>query len=165
VTFVLRESTSAEALDDLAAGRIDLAVVVVDRGDLWLDDDLVLVAPPGLDPKTANFVTLRKGTSTRLELSAHFPEAHVVMELGSIAALKENVAAGVGIALVSRHAVERDLASGRLVLVRDKRTPIVRPWHIVHRGLDTLSPAASALRSMMLESRRSPAKRRRSRSR
>jgi DNA-binding transcriptional LysR family regulator len=154
VTFVLRESTSGEALEDLAAGRIDLAVVVVDRGDLWIDDDLVLVAPPGLDPKTANFVTLRKGTSTRLELAKHFPEAHVVMELGSIAALKENVAAGVGIALVSRHAVERDLVSGRLVLVRDRRTPIVRPWHIVHRGLDALPPAASALRSMMLESRK-----------
>lgn len=153
VTFVLRESTSREALDDLASGAIDLAVVVEPRGDAWLDDELVLIAPPGMSARGANFVTLRRGTSTRAALDAHFPEARVVMELGSIAALKENVVAGVGIALVSRHAVERDLTAGRLVIVRDKRTPIVRPWRIVHRGLDVLAPAASALRTMMLESR------------
>jgi hypothetical protein len=37
-----------------------------------------------------------------------------------------------------------------LVLVDDPRTPIVRPLHILHRGLDRLPPAASALREMMM---------------
>ena len=76
--------------------------------------------------------------------------AEIVMELGSIAAVKGHVRSGVGVALVSEHAVKTDVALGRLVIVRDRRTPIARPIHLVHRGLDRLPPAAAALRERML---------------
>jgi DNA-binding transcriptional LysR family regulator len=76
------------------------------------------------------------------------------MELGSIAAVKGNTRAGVGIALVSRRAVERDLTGGQLVALPDERTPIVRPLYLVHRGRDRLPPAAAALHRML---RKAPA--------
>ncbi len=101
----------------------------------------------------APFVTLVSGTSTRELLERYFPAARVVMELGSIAAVKGNVRAGIGVALVSRSAVQTDLSLGRLVEVPHAATPIVRPLHIVHRGRDRLPPAAAALRRLLLEHR------------
>ena len=41
---------------------------------------------------------------------SYFPGVPIAMELGSIAAVKGNTRAGVGIALLSRRAVERDVA-------------------------------------------------------
>lgn len=150
VRFFLREQTPEEALASLDAGEIDLAIVPADRGDPWFVDELVLVAAPGTDPKGAPFVTFRTGASSRAELDRAFPSAEIAMELGSIAAVKGHVRSGVGIALVSKHAVKTDVQLGRLVIVRHRKTPIRRTIHVVHRGLDRLPPAAAALRSRML---------------
>lgn len=161
ITFVLRESTTDEALDGLARGELDLAIVTTKEGERWITDELVLVAPPGTcDVASMPFVTFRAGATTRQLVEKHFPGARIVMELGSIAAVKENVRAGLGIALVSRHAIADDVAAGRLVVVDDRRTPIARPLRIVHRGLDRLPPAAAALRAMLLESRAHRSRRR-----
>jgi DNA-binding transcriptional LysR family regulator len=98
-------------------------------------------------------VTFGRGSTTRALLEKHFPGARVVMELGGIAAVKGNVRAGIGIALVSRSAVEHDLAVGRLIEVPHAVTPILRPLRLVHRGLDRLPPAAARLRGLLLERR------------
>jgi len=154
VRFRLREATTADVLDALERGEIDLGVVTFPEGEPWIDDSLILVAAPGLATKDAPFVTFARGSTTRALLDQHFPDADVVMELGSIAAVKGNVRAGIGVALVSRFAVEHDLAQGRLVEVPHPATPILRPMHIVHRGEDRLPPAAAALRRLLLDRRR-----------
>ncbi|TKC95191.1 LysR family transcriptional regulator [Polyangium fumosum] len=159
VRFRLREATTAEVLDALERGEIDLGVVTHPEGELWIDDQLILVAAPGLPADGAPFVTFGRGSTTRALLDQHFPDADVVMELGSIAAVKGNVRAGIGVALVSRFAVEHDLALGRLVEVPHPATPIVRPMHIVHRGEDRLPPAAAALRHLLLARRAARPKR------
>ncbi|AKT39243.1 LysR family transcriptional regulator [Chondromyces crocatus] len=156
VRFLLREATADEVLSALHEGTLDLGLVVSDEGELWREDELILVASPALaSPERAPFVTFGRGSSTRTLLEQHFPGAQVVMELGSIASVKGNVRAGIGIALVSRQAVEHDLSVGRLVEVPHPATPIVRPLRIVHRGLDRLPPAAARLRAMLL-ARRQP---------
>lgn len=165
VRFLLREANADEVEAMLHAGELDLGVITSERGEPWFDDWLVLVAAPGLArPEAAPFVTFGKGSTTRALLGRHFPGAEVVMELGSIAAVKGNVRAGIGVALVSRSAVEGDVARGTLVIVPDPRTPIVRPLSIIHRGVDRLPPAAAALRELLLASRdpqtRKPARRR-----
>lgn len=159
VRFRLREATTAEVLDALERGEIDLGVVTHPAGELWIDDELILVAAPGLPTKDAPFVTFARGSTTRALLDQHFPGADVVMELGSIAAVKGNVRAGIGVALVSRFAVENDLAQGRLAMVPHPATPIARPMHIVHRGEERLPPAAAALRRLLLSRRNLQAKR------
>jgi len=152
VRFLLREATADRVLDDLHAGELDLGVVTVDEGELWRDDELILVASPEIDPAGAPFVTFSAGT-TRVLLEQHFPGVEIVMELGSIAAVKGNVRAGIGVALVSRAAVEHDIAAGRLVEVPHPKTPLPRALRLVHRGVDRLPPAAAKLREMLLATR------------
>ena len=153
IHFRLREALIAEVLEAVDGGELDLGIVSTPDGDFWRLDELILVAAPGLatvDPATASFVTFTPGATSRQLLDRHFPEANVVMELGSIAGVKGNVRAGIGVALVSRSSVERDLALGLLVEVPDARTPIVRELRLVHRGADRLPPAAAELRRMLL---------------
>ena len=151
VSFLLREAPTDQVLEALEAGELDLGVVTHPSGEPWFDDHLILVAAPGVEARGAPFVTFSRGTTSRELLDRHFPGATVVMELGSIAGVMGNVRAGIGIALVSRHAVESDLTLGTLVEVPSSITPIVRPMAIVHRGIDRLPPAAAALRRLLLE--------------
>lgn len=162
VRFLLREATTPEVLDALARGELDLGVVTHAGGELWRRDDLILIASRELAKErkdavlSAPFVTFARGSTTREMLDKHFPSAEIVMELGSIASVKGNVLAGIGIALVSRSAVERQLAEGRIVEIPHPKTPIPRPLHLVHRGRDRLPPAAAALRKLLLATRARP---------
>jgi DNA-binding transcriptional LysR family regulator len=150
IRITLREVSTDAGLAALEAGEIDLCIVTpaartVRHGEPWLRDQLVVVSAPGVDPRGAPFVTLLPGATTRALLTRHFPGAEIAMELGGIGAILAHVKSGVGLALVSRAAVQGDLADGRLVLVPDRRTPLHRPLRIFHRGTDRLSPAATAL--------------------
>ncbi len=165
VQIHLREGVSSDLLDALEAGDLDLVILgrVLQRGggdlvrtarsglarEKWLDDELILVGAPGVDPTSAPLVTFARGATTRTLVDLHFPGVPIAMELGSIAAVKGNTRAGVGIALVSRRAVERDLAGGQLVVVNDERTPFVRPLVLVHRGRERFSPAVAALHRIL----------------
>lgn len=151
VRIVLRELTRDEALDQIERGEIDIAVLTGPEGEPWRDDAFVLVAAPGVRLKGAAFLTFPKGTVTREMLDRHFPDADIVMELGSIAAIKGHVAEGIGVALISRAAITRDLAIGRLVELRHPETPIPRQLVLSHRGVERLPPAAAALRELLLE--------------
>lgn len=166
IRFLLRETSSDEALDALHAGEIDIAIISAAGGEPWFTDELIVVAAPGFElgegPRAvdeAPFVAFRRGSTSRALLDAAFPAADVVMELGSIATVKANVRAGVGLALVSRHAVVRDLAEGSLLRVASESTPIARPLGLVHLGVERLPPAAAALRALMLSPRGRPPRR------
>lgn len=170
VQISLREAAPDDLLDALEAGDLDLVILarVVRRGagdllraarsglarERWVDDELVLVGAPDVDANTAPLVTFARGATTRTLVDQYFPGVPIAMELASIAAVKGNVRAGVGVALVSRRAVERDLAGGQLVVVPSEHTPMVRPLYLVHRGRDRLPPAATELHRMLREASR-----------
>lgn len=150
VLLRLRELSSAEVVDAVREGSADLGIAMGGTvGDRWRTDALVLVAKPGVERAGAPFVTFPRGTNTREALDRLFPEAEIAMELSSIATVKANVRAGMGVALLSRAAAENDLAAGRLCVLDDRRTPITRVMRVVHRGKARLSPAAAALRAML----------------
>ncbi len=167
VQILLREANPDALLDALEAGDLDLVILarVVQRGggdllraarsglvrEKWIDDELVMVGAPGVDARTAPMVTFSHGATTRTLVDQYFPGVPVAMELGSIAAVKGNTRAGVGIALVSRRAIERDVAGGQLVVVPTAQTPIIRPLYLVHRGRDRLPPAAGELHRLLRE--------------
>lgn len=166
IRYSLRETTTDESLDALHAGEIDIAVATGAGGEPWFTDELVLVAAPDFAlPKDleaiarSSFIAFRRGSTSRDLLDEAFPEADIVMELGSIATVKGNVRAGIGLALVSRHAVVRDLAEGSLVTVPTPRTPVERPLALVHLGAERLAPAAAALRHLLLSARGRPPRR------
>jgi DNA-binding transcriptional LysR family regulator len=160
--IVLREVTSDEAAREIERGQLDLAIVSEQKGELWRRDAFVLVGSPRKrQQKNPAFLTFLPGTSTRKALDRHFPDAHVVMELSSIAAVKRHVRQGVGVALISRAAVETELAQKTLIELTHRATPIPRVLVLLHRGADLLTPAAAALRALLLTKPR--AKRQRSR--
>lgn len=157
VGILVREATTRELAEGLAAGDFDLAIVSGrPEGDTFCEDELVLVAKTRLSPESAPFVTFPKGAHARDILDELFPDATIAMEIASIAAVKANVRAGVGLGLISRRAVQKDLLSRQLVELEHAKTPVRRTLSIVHRGLSRLPPAALALHALLLARRPTP---------
>ena len=72
---------------------------------------------------------------------AHFPRT---MQLGSLEAQRAGVLAGLGLALLPRHAVSLELASGRLRELPVAELPLRHSWCVVHPRDRHLSPVAQA---------------------
>lgn len=66
-----------------------------------------------------------------------------VAEIGSTAAIKEAVKAGIGISILSRRAVIDDVKCGRLVAVSVIDHKLQRPFYLIQRKNRALSPVAS----------------------
>lgn len=159
ISVRLVEMSTAETIEAVHRGDLDLGIATRLPGDTapwsvdeehWLDDPLVLVQAPDEAREEPPFLTFVAGSPLRTLLERHFPDVSIAMELGSIAAIKGNVAAGVGIALVPQSAVEHTVADGRLAERDDPRTPLHRRLVLVHRSVDRLSSAAAALRLLLL---------------
>ena len=77
-------------------------------------------------------ITREPGSATRLAMEQAFSEAGVVprieMEIASNETIKQAVAAGFGVGFLSAHAVQQELALGRLAVI-----PVMRQWYVVHR--------------------------------
>ncbi len=148
------EIGSREQLQErLKRGALDLAVLSLPIPDLdlvstrFMDDELVMVVPAGhplagkkrlslRDFKDESFLMREPGSGTRaaVEMAAHRAPVslQVGMELGSNGAIKHAVEAGLGVAVLSRHAIELERKGGGLVVVAVEGFPIRRPWSIVH---------------------------------
>lgn len=99
---------------------------------------LVVVGPPtaarGFEPAGATWLLREAGSGTRATTSMLLEELEISpprMTLGSHGAVVAAAVAGLGVTLVSRQAVRRELAAGALVEVPVPGTPLDRPWHIV----------------------------------
>ncbi len=159
IALVLREGYTSELEVAIEDGSLDLAVITVGRRQRFderlqrfgrfTEDELVVVAAPDCDPATSPWVTFTAGSPTRAVLLERHPDAKITMELSSIATVKGNVRAGLGMALLSRAAVVTDLASGALVEVPQRWTPVRRRLALFHRGAPRLTPAASALLALL----------------
>lgn len=154
VRIVMRELSTPTLEAQLARGQLDLCVVSGPDGETWQWDEFILISAPGSEWRVEEpgvpFITFGQGTTTRSVLDEYFPHAEIVMELGSIAAAKGHVREGMGVALISRAAVLRDLSQGHLAELPHPQTPIPRELTLLHRGVESLPPAARALRELML---------------
>lgn len=99
---------------------------------------LVVVGPPEMvrqfDPAHATWLLRESGSGTRATTAMLLQELEITppqMVLGSHGAVVAAAAAGLGVTLVSRQAVRRELDSGVLVQLAVQGTPLDRPWHIV----------------------------------
>ena len=72
------------------------------------------------------------------------------MEIASNETIKQAVIAGMGLSLLSAHTLGLEGRVGRLVVLNVKGLPLVRGWHVIHRKGKRLTPAAVALREMLL---------------
>lgn len=92
------------------------------------------------------FLLRERGSGTRMAterfLKTRGVRLNVRMELGSNEAIKQAVIGGLGLALLSLHALLGELKRQELVLLNVTGLPIRRHWYIVHRSGKELSAVA-----------------------
>jgi DNA-binding transcriptional LysR family regulator len=153
-----------DRLDDLhvmSAPPLEWAI----DAEPFLDNPLVVIAPRGFrssksgelrlaDLAGERFLLREEGSATRMQVDEALVRERVRltrrMTVGSNEAIKQAVAGGLGISVLSRHAVnEADLPEIRVLQVRG--FPLRGAWHVVHWHDAHLSAPAEAFRDYLLE--------------
>jgi DNA-binding transcriptional LysR family regulator len=156
----------------LLAWELDVALVegpVADERIVaapWRDDELVMVAAPAhplarrasvaaAELMEHRMLVREPGSGTREVVEAALAAAGVAprstIELGSTEAIKEAVAAGLGIAAVSRVALRDELALGRLVVLTVDGLEIRRSFARIELSGRPPAPAARAFLGLLEE--------------
>lgn len=166
ITVSLEIGTARRIQERVLRNEVELGVVgweisaqnLVSRR--FYEDEIVLVVPPGHRLAAGGPVplgTLRdervimreRGSGTREAVEAALREANLAlpaaMELGSGEAIKEAVAAGLGVSFLSSLAVAADTAAGRLVRVLLEGITITQPFVLIQHRDKRPSQAMTAL--------------------
>ena len=102
------------------------------------------------------FILREKGSGTRMTIDKYFKtqkfRPDIRMELGSNEAIKEAVAGGLGIGVVSKHALHGHQKDHGVAIINVKGFPIMSHWHIVHPAKKHLPPVAVAFKTHLLNS-------------
>ncbi len=108
------------------------------------------VAVPLNELSKKRFILREKGSGTRMAGDQFFSKrkfrADVRLELGSNEALKESVAGGLGLGLVSKHALHGLMKEHGVSIIDVEGFPLPSAWHIVHPASKKLSPLALAFK-------------------
>ncbi|HWH51677.1 MAG TPA: LysR substrate-binding domain-containing protein [Gemmatimonadaceae bacterium] len=147
----------------LLESRVDVGLVEGPVADAriearpWRDDALIVAAPPDhplveqqpVEPRALagqTFLVREHGSGTRTittrALARHGVRLHDTMRIGGTAAIKQAVAAGLGLAFVSRAAAADQLALGRIVPLEVRGLEIRRTFTELRvRGRPVSGPA------------------------
>ncbi len=149
--YKLEVGNSREAIEKIKQGDADLAIVgreikhpALSYREL-VNDEIVLIAPSDYrggvqieDFRTIPFITRESGSGTRNIVEAYLnrlgiipSELNVIMESSSSESLREAVISGLGLALISSMAIEKDLKLKNLKVIKVKGMSIIRPFYIV----------------------------------
>lgn len=150
----------------------DISIMSIPPKDLDIDQQefmanpLVVVAPVGhplagvaqvplVQLQNERFILRERGSGTRLAVQAHFKaqgfEPKVRLELGSNEAIKQAVAGGMGLSILSRHALGASLTQDGLCILDVQGLPIHASWYIVRLRGKQLSPIAAVFQQHLLE--------------
>jgi DNA-binding transcriptional LysR family regulator len=156
VTVHLKVSNSDGIVSMVENNTIDLGVVESSVGnknlvvEICKRDQLVAIAPPGHPLASESslgfsrlldypFICREEGSGTREVIGdylEHLPNCSaslkIAMELGSPEAVKGAVEAGMGVSVVSRATIQKELRLGTLVAL-DLDPPLDRPFSFVHQ--------------------------------
>jgi LysR family transcriptional regulator, low CO2-responsive transcriptional regulator len=170
IQVALRVGNREEVLSALANGEVDLAVMgrPPARPD-WdsipiLPNQLVAIASPrhplvnerAISPTrlAGETIFLREtGSGTRLAAEEFWRLASLslddAVELGSDSAIKQVVMAGLGIAILSRQAIELEVSVRRLAVLAVQGLPLQRQWFLVCPAEKRGQPAGLAFRRLV----------------
>jgi DNA-binding transcriptional LysR family regulator len=174
VELSLELGNRAQVLGALVDQEVDLAVMGRPPADARVvaetfgRNDIACIAAPFESRATQHVVhpgeladrvwLLRERGSGTRELNEHFLASHkldpATLTLGSNAAIKQAVRAGLGVSLVSRVSVSDELASGALVELPLVDGPGARPWFVVRSALGGERPVAALFIEFLLATAR-----------
>lgn len=132
----------------------------------FMDNPLILVANPqhalagkrevGIEALNGeSFMIREEGSNTRAAMLALFDQHRIkpgqTTQLSSNETIKQNVEAGLGLAVVSAHTVELELKAKRLVSLAVAHFPLIRQWYVCHRRGKRLSKTASVFQDFVIE--------------
>ena len=164
----------AQVIKRLSDNRDDLVIMSLVPQDMaleflpFLNNPIVAVAPPDHPLCSAAKLSLKDleswpllirepGSGTRKACEEHFQQkrAHFpqTLEFASLEGSREGVLAGLGLALLPRHAVSRELRAGLLRELPVEELPLYRSWCLVHARGKRLSPVAQAFVAFIREER------------
>ena len=168
----LSVTNRAQVIERLRTGADDIIIMGRAPQELdvqahaFLDNELVVVATP--DHPLANssvvplsalaeerFLAREQGSGTRLAVDSLFAEhglsVRPTMELGSAEAIKQAVLAGLGISVLPRANLERELMSGDIAILPVEHFPLHRQWFAVHLKGRRLSQVAQHFLDYLLQ--------------
>ncbi len=172
VEISLEVLNRASLIDALVKNRIDLAIIGKVPDDIpvviepFARNELVLIASsshrlagrrgiPLEELAKEHFLLREVGSGTRAALESVFQTAglplQISMQVGNNSAIKQGVSAGLGVALISRVALDMELETGRLAILDVEGFPIVRQWRIVHLKDKNLPATASAFKMFLIQ--------------
>jgi LysR family transcriptional regulator, low CO2-responsive transcriptional regulator len=169
-----------QVIERLSANLDDIYVMGVPPGDMklttepFLENPLVVIAPAGHRLAQGNknetkrritlaqlarerFVQREKGSGTRLA-AENFFQGHgitldIKLDLGTNEAIIQGVAGGLGLAVLSQHALGAHVRDGEIAVLDVQGFPIRRAWYIVEPEGKKLSVVANAFRAHLLAAR------------
>jgi len=114
-------------------------------------NELAVISSPGAGAMNlealsrATWLLREPGSGTRVTTEEFFESLGIAppcLTIGSNGAIREGVRCGLGIALLARDAIRRELAEGTLEIVSTPATPLERAWHLVAAADRELSSTA-----------------------
>ncbi len=171
VRVKLEVSNREQVLDQLMRNHCDLALMGTPpehellTADRFMDNPLVIIAPPDhwlvhrpaipLEKVVREPFVMRESGSGTFQafqqlLKNRQLELSEVMEMNNNEAIKQSVAAGLGLGVVSLYTIEQELAARQLAVLDVEHLPIHRYWHLVRRFGKRLSAVAQAFRLFVL---------------
>jgi DNA-binding transcriptional LysR family regulator len=171
VDVSLTVTNHERVIDRLANNQDDLYVMsqLPDHLEInthpFLDNPLVVVAPQGHKLAKERNITIERlaqepfimrepGSGTRRAIQNLLDQKNLVvkvrLELGSNEAIKQAIAGGLGLSVLSRHTLTPD-KPGELVVLDVEGFPIERQWYAVHLAGKQLSVIASTFLEYLQE--------------
>jgi LysR family transcriptional regulator, low CO2-responsive transcriptional regulator len=159
VNVLLEVGNRATVFERLESRRADIGIGGRPPGRSlvgypFLGNELVVVGREiPADLAQTPWLLREEGSGTRLaterllrdlDLSSPQLGSPELLTLGSNGAIKQGLAVGLGVALISRFAVARELRDGLLCEVGVPGTPLVRPWHVLFSPSGPGRPAVRA---------------------
>jgi len=153
-------------IPDLAImGKVKADGKVALDAQVFMENPLVIIARPGHSLQYEKDISLERlayeqfvarepQSGTRQAVEKYF-ESHGVpfcfnMELSDNETIKQTVAEGFNLAIVSLHTLELELKTKRVCILNVTGFPIISHWYLAHLREKSLSPVAEAFKEFVL---------------
>jgi DNA-binding transcriptional LysR family regulator len=152
----IHSGDSRDVIEMIHDGRVEIGFIgkpVIDKKlatePVWNDSLLLVLGKdhpyadsdslPVSELEKISFIGREEGSGTRSIIEKAFKSAspgiklNVICEMGSSEAVKEAVVAGLGAAIISVHAVKREIASGIIKAIPIENLNIIRPFFMLYK--------------------------------